>query len=544
VAARREVRHRKRPVHRISAFYFCAIPFTLLGIEEGGVTMRGSRSLIFAMTIAVAVAVADPVAAENVLRFMGMDATAATMDPHSYADTQNRGATAQVYEALLDVDSHLAIVPQLALAWKPLDPTTWEFKLRSDVTFHDGTPFTADDVVFSIERARAKTSDVLTLVGGIAKVEAMDDHTVRITTTAPDPSLWLKLAEVAIMSKAWAEQHGVTVPADFNRARDEETYASRHANGTGPFTLEAFAPRGDWVLVRNPDWWGSAEYPHNIDRVVHARKGGDAENVAALIAGEIDLLQTPPYSAIDQVRRTPGLKVAYRTKLHTMYFALDQGSAELRSSNVKGRNPFKDQRVRQAMAYAIDVEPFLQAQRLLYEPDKAEALLAEAGYPEGFSVTLDCASDWGDDEIAECKGAAEQLGAVGIEVTVNLLSQDEYDAKVYNARESDFHLDGWHMDPDSEGVLRDLFHSQSDWNVTGYANPRVDELIEKIETEMVTYGRDAYLEEAWRIVTDGVVYLPIRHGVSVFAMREELEIPPDPWDIPRFRLARFKESGD
>jgi peptide/nickel transport system substrate-binding protein len=524
--------------------------------------MTKFRATIAALAIGIALS-ANPAAAENVLRFMGMDATAATMDPHSYAGPETRGATAQVYEALLDVDSNLAIVPQLALAWKPLDPTAWEFKLRSDVTFHDGAPFTADDVVFSIERARAETSDLLTLVGGIARVEAIDDHTVRFTTAAPDPSLWLKLAEVAIMSRAWAEQHGVTIPADFNTR--EEPYASRHANGTGPFMVEAFEPRGDWVLVRNPDWWGSAEYPHNIDRVVHARKASDAENVAALIAGEIDLLQTPPYSAMDQIRRTPGLKVAYRTKLHTIYFGLDQGSAELRSSDIKGRNPFKDKRVRQAMAYAIDVEPslhdlmgelFIPAgmivapgvngyapeldQRPPYEPEKARALLAEAGYPDGFSVTLDCASDWGDDEIAECKGAAEQLGKIGIDVAINFLSSNGLDAKVYNARESDFYIAGYHMDPDSEGVLRDLFHSQGQENVTGYANPRVDELIGKAEIDVVTYARDGYLEEAWKIVTDDFVYLPIRHGVSVFAMRENLEIPPDPWDIPRFRLARFK----
>ena len=143
----------------------------------------------------------------------------------------NKAATKQVYEALLDVDSNLAIVPQLALTWKPLDPTTWEFELRPDVTFHDGTPFTADDVVFSIERARAETSDFQAYVDGIAAVEAIDDHTVRITTAGPDPSLWLKLAEVAIMSKAWAEKQGVKA-SRYLRAR-EETYASRHANGTG-----------------------------------------------------------------------------------------------------------------------------------------------------------------------------------------------------------------------------------------------------------------------------------------------------------------------
>jgi peptide/nickel transport system substrate-binding protein len=178
-----------------------------------------------------------------------------------------------------------------------------------------------------------------------------------------------------------------------------------------------------------------------------------------------------------------------------------------------------------------------------YGPEQAKALLIEAGYADGFSVTLDCANYWGEDELAECKAVAEQLGKVGIQVALNFLSSDDYDAKVYNARESDFYIDGYHMDPDSEGMLRDLFHSQSDWNLAGYANPHVDELLEKIKTEMVTYARDAYLEEAWRIVTDDLVYLPIRHGVSVFAMRKELDIPPDPWDVPRFRLARFKDEG-
>ena len=141
-----------------------------------------------------------------------------------------------------------------------------------------------------------------------------------------------------------------TEPGDFVGARQQETYASRHANGTGPFVLEEFEPHGRWVMVRNPAWWGAADYPHNVDRVVQVAKA-DPENVAALLDGELDLIQAVPYWALDQIRGAPGLTIAHRTKLLTMYFGFDQGSAELRSSNVKGRNPFKDKRVRLAMAY-------------------------------------------------------------------------------------------------------------------------------------------------------------------------------------------------
>lgn len=158
-------------------------------------------------------------------------------------------------------------------------------------------------------------------------------------------------------------------------------------------------------------------------------------------------------------------------------------------------------------------------------------------------MTLDCPSEYGDDDIATCRGLAEQLGAVGIKVAVNLLPTNALDAKLHKDRQSDFFYEAWPVDPDPERVLREWF-SPNIWNVSGYANPHVDALIEKIKTEMVTYARDAYLEEAWRIVTDDLVYLPIRRAVSVFAMREDLQIPPDPWHVPRFRLARFKSAEE
>ena len=525
--------------------------------------MRGSRSLLIGFASSIMIAIAGLAAAENVLRYTSLNGGAVTMDPHSLWTPHNLAATMQVYEALLDIDSNLAIVPQLATAWRIVDSTHWEFELRSNVPFHDGAPFTAKDVVFSLDRARAKASDFQAFVANIAAVEAVGDHTIQITTTAPDPLLWMRLGSVAIMSKAWAEKHNVRVPTGVGTG--EETFASRHANGTGPFVLEEFEPQGRWVMVRNPSWWGAAEFAHNIDRIVHTYKS-DEENLAALLDGEIDLLQQPIYSGLAPIRLNPNLKLVHRPKLFTAFFGFDQVSQELRTSNVKGKNPLKDKRIRQAMAYAMEFESvlrplmgelFLPAGMLVApgvnghapdldephtrDPDKAKALLAEAGYPDGFSVTLDCPSDQGDDDTLTCHAAAEQLRVIGIDATINLLSTDELTSKVEQRRDSDFFFEAWHMDPDSERLLSDLFHSSGRHNMTGYANPRVDELIDKIKTEMVTYARDAYLEEAWRIVTEDVVYLPIRHGVSVFAMRKELDIPPDPWDIPRFRLARFNE---
>jgi peptide/nickel transport system substrate-binding protein len=520
------------------------------------------ETTIAALAIGITISLASPATAENVLRFTIGSGGAVTMDPHSSGLLFDRAATMQVYEQLLDIDSNLAIVPQLAVGWKPLDPNTWEFELRRGVHFHDGTPLTPEDVVFSIERARAGTSQLQTPVANIAAIRAIDDRTLHITTTAPDPLLWMRLGFVAIMSKNWSETHDVPTPAD---RYGEETYASRHANGTGPFVLEEFEPHGRWVLIRNPDWWGRVDNSVDIDRIVHTWSSDDEDNLAALLDGEVDLLQAPLYSGLAAIQRDPDLKIVYRPKLQTFFFGFDQGSTELRSSDVKGKNPFKDKRVRQAVAHAIDMATVLRplmgklfipagtlvppgvngyapelAQPAPHDPDKARALLAEAGYPDGFSVTLDCPSEWGDDETIACHGAVEQLGAVGIEAKINFLSTDQLVSQVEERRESDFFLDSWQCDPDSEGLLNYLFHSQSQHNMARYANPQVDELIEKIKTQMVTYARDAYLEEAWKIVTNDFVYLPIRHGVSVFAMRKELEIPPDPWDVPRFRLARFK----
>jgi peptide/nickel transport system substrate-binding protein len=530
--------------------------------------------VMFIVLAILTAAVSPPAQAENILRWAS-GTPPQTFDPYVIYENPTIVAQAQVYEGLvfLNYNARGRVEPLLAVTWELLDPLTWEFKLREDVRFQDGTPLTAEDVAFSIERAKAETAGASfreDVAGSIAHVTVVDAHTVRVATKASDFLLWGRVDDdLPIMSENWARSHGATTPTSFKDAG--ASYATRHANGTGPFILEEFEPRGRYVLVRNPDWWGTELHPHNIDRIVYTPIGDPEERLDALLTGRIDFVPDPPYAALDRIRTTPGLKLERTTSLRSIFLGLDQGSAELRSSDVKGRNPFKDKRVRRAMYQAIDVgairdqvmngfaepagmfvapgvggyEPELD-QRLPFDPRTARALLAEAGYPDGFRVTLDCPNNrWINDE-AICRAVAAQLGTVGIKVTVAARPKDQHFRTVYDLRQSDFHLASWAVGSQgSQQFFRVHYLSSSHDNdgVVGYSNPRVDELIEAIDAATVTYARDAFIEEVWKIVLDDVVYIPLHREVVVWAMRENLNIPVNPFgDSPYFYKARFMTS--
>ena len=309
--------------------------------------------VIVALVGLVAAVLAGPAAAENVLRW-AFSTGALTFDPHSANSGPDDMQQYSVYERLLATSARLEVVPQLAVAWRPVGPVTWEFELRQGVRFHDGAPLTAEDVVFSLERARTEPSQFASFFADISEVRAVNAYTVRIASRAPDALLPDRLRKLFIMSKRWAEDHGVTRATDFKSGK--ETYATHHANGTGPFILEAFEPSGRAVTRRNPDWWGYEDYPVNIDRIEFTPIAAPEQRLAALLSGEIDLLTAPPFDALDRIEGTPGLKLAQTTQLRSVWLSFDQASPELRSSDIKGRNPFKDKRVRQAMYQAIDIE--------------------------------------------------------------------------------------------------------------------------------------------------------------------------------------------
>jgi ABC-type transport system substrate-binding protein len=225
----------------------------------GRVIVRGCKAFFGGLAILAGLAAAGPAAAENVLRWASVGG-ALTADPHAYDDLQTFAQLRQVYETLVGLDSNLELVPQLATAWRLVEPTVWEFELRPNVRFHDGTPFTADDVVFSFGRAKTELPwSVAARIESVAAVRAIGEHTVRIETKFPDPQLWEKVRGISIMSAPWAEAHDAHVPV--NVSTGEENYTSRHANGTGPFVLKEFEANGRVVMVRSPDWWGIERYP-------------------------------------------------------------------------------------------------------------------------------------------------------------------------------------------------------------------------------------------------------------------------------------------
>jgi peptide/nickel transport system substrate-binding protein len=524
--------------------------------------MKGFQAVVGATLIVLAAAATTPAGAENVLRWASAT-EALTFDPHSANHFPTIAANSQIYEPLVDFNSSFEIEPSLAVAWKLIDLTTWQFDLRQGIRFHDGTQLTSEDAVFSLNRARSETSDFKDDVSLVTAVEATNDRTVRITTAAPNPILPHELGQIFIMSKRWAEEHDALLPTTYGGHVD---YAERHANGTGPFKLVSFEPDVGTAMARNAEWWGLGQNPHNLDQIMHSVIKDPARRLAALLDGEVDFVSDPPLADLDRIEATPGLKLERTNETRTIFLGLDQGSTELRSSNVEGRNPFADRRVRQAVYQAIDIEAIrdkvmsglaipagiiiqpgingyaseLDA-RLPFDPDAARAALAAADYPEGFDVTLDCPKDRYVNDEAICRALASMLHEIDIRVTVAARPMLEHGARIKN-RETDFYMFGWGTSTyDSLGHLNYLVRSDGLYSATGYANPRVDAQIKAIETALITYARDAIIEEVWKAVSDDIVYVPLHHQVIVWAMREELNLPIDPGNQPRFRLARLND---
>ena len=483
-----------------------------------------------------------------------------TLDPHAQNEGPTHMVSRQVYESLVTRGLDMSIEPQLATSWEATDPETWVFTLRDGVTFSDGKALRASDVEFSINRALSGTSDMLELIESITSVKALNANTVEIKTEGPNPILLNQLSQIFIMSEEWSKKNGCELPQDFNA--EEATHCSINAMGTGPFEITLREQDTRTVFERNASWWGD-QSQHNIDKIELLPINNDATRVAALLSGDIDFTNFTPAQDIKRISGSSGHKVESTPQARTIFFGMDQGSDELRSSNIKGANPLKDKRVRLAMYHALDMDaikdkvmrglsepagmitfPGVQGYtkeldtRLPYDPEKSKQLLAEAGYPDGFEITLDCPNNRYINDEAICVASVGMLAKIGITVNLDAQPKSIHFKDLQNDL-SDFYMLGWGVPTfDSHYVYSFLLTTGGSWNKVGFSDARVDELVGTMLTETNLDQRNANIAEAWAIVQDNMPYLPLHHQVISWGSKSNVDVPIRTNNEPLFRHAK------
>ena len=470
---------------------------------------------------------------------------ATSMDPHSLNESLQLSITGNVYEPLVGRDRKLGLEPALATKWAQTSPTVWRFELRKGVKFHDGAALTADDVVFSFSRAAGDGSDMRGYTSSIKQVRKVDDFTVEIETTAPFPILPDVISLVFIMSKKWCEDNKAERPVD--RRKGVENTASFRANGTGPYRLKERQPSTRTVIVRNFAYWDKVE--GNVDEVIFTPIGSDATRVAALLSGEIDVMEPVPLQDVDRVKAAGKFNVLQGPELRTIFLGMDQKRDELLFSNVKGKNPFKDKRVRQAFFQAIDIDAIKSRvmrnaatptalmvgpgvrgfqpdmnKRLPYDPESAKKLLAEAGYPGGFEVAMNCPNDRYVNDSAICQAVAANLARIGVKINLQAETKNTYFPKILR-RDTSFYLLGWTPSTtDAHDAFYNLMASPTDkgqgqFNLGAYSNAKFDELAARVQSETDASKRNEAIREAFKIHADDIGHIPLHHQVIPLAMR-------------------------
>ncbi|MBJ3778800.1 ABC transporter substrate-binding protein [Acuticoccus mangrovi] len=475
------------------------------------------------------------------------------MDPQARRETFTTSVINNIMEGLVRYDQNLRIEPALATSWELPEPKRWRFHLREGVTFHNGNPFTADDVIVTYERGSSPDSFFRGGLANITGMEKVDDYTVDVTTDVPYPLLLNDLTNMLIFDREWLEEHDALNPV--NPAKGEDGYTMRHAMGTGPFKLVEYRRDDRTVFEVNEDWWDNANKVHNLTHVVFRPISSDATRVAALLSGELDLMFPAPLQDIDRINATPGYKVIESPELRTLMMGFEMGDDELHNSNIKGKNPLKGLKVREAIMQAIDIDLIvdkvmrghaipasvimpkalngyddrLDGRLLPYDPAAAKAKLAEAGYPDGFSMGMDCPNDRYVNDEEVCVAIVAMLARVGIEAKLTAQTRANHFPKV-QAGESDFWMLGWAASTtvDAHNFLNSIMVTpdgvKGAYNPGNYSNARVDELEPLIAQETDPKKRADMIYEAFKIHKEEIGHLPLHTQTNVWAVRDGIEV--------------------
>lgn len=487
------------------------------------------------------------------------------LDPHSNNEGPTNTMKGNIYGRLIHRKPDLSLEPDLAVKWEKLDEVTWRFHLRKGVTFHNGNPFTADDVLFSFERQNHPEADMRFVLNTVEKAVKIDDHTVDLITKGPDPILLLNMPNFYIMDQEWTIENNA---ANVVRGAAQTNFPNTHANGTGPFRLIEWVPDTRIVLEPFENWWGNDTKTHNVTKAVFTPISNDATRVAALLSGEIDLMYPVPLQDVKRVNANPATRVIEGPELRTIFLGFDQWRDELLDMPGSGKNPFKDARVRKAFYQAIDIQAIKRVVmrgasrptalmvapginghmddldvRFPHDPEASKKLLADAGYGDGFPVTFDCPNDRyvNDEEI--CLSIVPMLERIGIKVTLNAQTKSLHFNKINlkSGNDTSFYLLGW--TPGSYDSLNPLMQlmtlssqvsergsdGHGDWNAGQYHNDRVAELTEMLKTEMDDTRRNAMIREAFQIHKDEVGHIPLHQQALAWGIADTVK---EVWQRP------------
>jgi len=477
-----------------------------------------------------------------------------TLDPHAVNSAPVLGFLNNVYEGLVRRGKDMSIEPALATAWEPIGKGEgWRFTLRRGVKFHDGADFTAKDVMFSYTRASDENSDTRSWFAPVSEVKVVDDFTIDIMTSNPNPIFPESIASWMIMDSGWATANGTALPD-----KENGNHATLNTNGTGAFRVTTREPGLRTVLEPHTGWWDTAE--HNITRAELTPIQNPATAVAALLSGDVDFINPVPIQDTARLSQHPDVKVIQGIEARVIMLGFPHEAATLKYSNeTSDKNPFADLRVRQAVSHAINVPAILQtimrgnaaevsqlvspamrgysdalAARPAFDVAKAKALLAEAGYGDGFSFGLKCPNDRYLNDEAVCQAVTGMLAQVGITATLDAMPVQNYWPEL-RSDNYDMYLLGWSPGTfDAEHPIRFLASTPNpekklgSWNFGGFSNARIDEMLPMIQSEIDDSKRQMMLDEATRIMQDEVAYVPMYVQPLVWGAGANVELTQRP----------------
>lgn len=445
-----------------------------------------------------------------------------------------------LYDPLVKRGADLSFGPGLAESWENVDETTWRFKLREGVTFHNGNPFTASDVVYTVNKARESIRP--DLVANIAGISAVDDLTVEIKTPKPYAVLPNDLAELLILDEEYTTETG-----------DEQM--DLKPMGTGPYMLGEWIKEEKLTLKAFDDYWAGAPI---IKNVTFRPITNPATRTAALLTGEVDVIQDLAVRDVDRVKKEGDFQVITRPSLLNVVLAMDMRE---KSPTIEGKNPMTDQRVREAIARAVDVDAinkivmnglatpsdqYVPASHIGYvdgmnfremyplDIEKAKALMAEAGYSDGFTMTLDATNNRYVNDAQIAQALASMLAKINVNLVLNIMPKSNFWGYIRVPTEnSSFIMSGWDVPAGDAGSMygalfytRDKKEGYGQVNRGSYSNPEMDALVDKADSTPDVNQRDAYLQDATKILMADIPMIPVHYEQDIYAARNGVSLEP------------------